>query len=825
MNHLESFHVEEDIKQSLPMEKQLIQFWKRYHLLSFWALISYVSACILVLLLTQHSEVEEFALIDDVEEYLRRVIQRGEMFHCGMPVRCQAGQFSFSLSSGERQDIKPTMCYNGSYQVFLSREMGRGLNLLLIDDKLKIPRHERLFDLYGEGDENFLRYLKNVQTGHIIFIVTFDDASYRMSDETKHYLKDHFGSREIINLNYRGSWVFVGQKGGRHAKEFEAVAQRADEGSWADSVSIKGCLSFPYLENVSPVKNTNSAMCGMKLPCSGNETAVKIVSASLENTALLPVSFCVNGKEKFANIGGRGLNFLVYDLDWGSVIRSQSFDTYVSEAESDRLVEFLREVNERQLLIGAVSDDASRWLSVHAKDILERFGAIKIHDLTFKGMWVFVGMKGIQGSSPFEEMNLASNVNDKSKAKVALNACIPDKIEGFRVLHPSEVRRREFCKKYPSYVDLCSGERKKDLRALPLDDMSLHKNKAYSTPILVIGGADLKALQRCMDSLLEIPGLNRDNVYVVLEGHFEEPSDLVKLYGFRVKEQPSFPSYHENLRRALELSLTFQKDKPYVIVLEPYLEVSPDFLRYFSQTLHLLEQDRSLLTVSAWNENGFIHSSGAAQIFYRTQNFPGFGWVLSRPLMDEIRDTKYECCQEPTWRGWFQGEFLKGREIIVPDLSRVRRSLPTGFTMETPFLRRYLKDRISSINSNLEPTETYKLTYHEYETEIKSLIASSRLLNTTVLHQCLQDGTRLATSLSLGSSAIYSVYFHQSSAIDDSVVRKLASCFGLSNEEEVPFRNWHESVVRFTRYKSQFILVGSYSKFFLNKPINTVIVT
>ncbi|PIK62837.1 hypothetical protein BSL78_00288 [Apostichopus japonicus] len=337
---------------------------------------------------------------------------------------------------------------------------------------------------------------------------------------------------------------------------------------------------------------------------------------------------------------------------------------------------------------------------------------------------------------------------------------------GFQGLTSVRSEKTGFCKKYPSYEDLCSGERKKVLSALPLDDMSLHKNKAYSTPILVIGGADLKALQRCMDSLLEIPGLNRDNVYVVLEGHFEEPSDLVKLYGFRVKEQPSFPSYH-----------------------------------------------------------GFIHSSGAAQIFYRTQNFPGFGWVLSRPLMDEIRDTKYECCQEPTWRGWFQGEFLKGREIIVPDLSRVRRSLPTGFTMETPFLRRYLKDRISSINSNLEPMETYKLTYHEYETEIKSLIASSRLLNTTVLHQCLQDGTRLSTSLSLGSSAIYSVYFHQTSANDDSVVRKLASCFGLSNEEEVPFRNWHESVVRFTRYKSQFILVGSYSKFFLNKPTNTVIVT
>lgn len=59
-----------------------------------------------------------------------------------------------------------------------------------------------------------------------------------------------------------------------------------------------------------------------------------------------------------------------------------------------------------------------------------------------------------------------------------------------------------------------------------------------------------------MDSLLEIPGLNRDNVYVVLEGHFEEPSDLVKLYGFRVKEQPSFPSYHGEKMFGSMLSMT-----------------------------------------------------------------------------------------------------------------------------------------------------------------------------------------------------------------------------------------------------------------------------
>lgn len=798
---------------------------------SLRALVSYVAVCTVVFLVRQHIQVEELITIGDVEEYLREVIENEGTYHCGLPVRCPAGEVSFSLSSGQAQDVKPTFCFNGSRHVFLSDDMGRGMNLLLVDDKLKIPRHERVFDLYGKGDADFLAYLKDVEKGHIIFLVTYDDASFQLSDETRNYLKEQFGSREIVNLNYRGSWVFVGQKGQMHARDLEAVAQRPEDSQWAQSVSIKGCLSFPLLNYSDgmdaslPVKKTGSAKCGMKVPCPGNDTAVKIVSASLENTALLPVSFCVNGREDFPNIGGRGINVLVYDLNWGSVVKSQSFDTHASEAESDRLVEFLKDVNDQQMLIAAVSDDASRWLTVNAKDVLERFGAMKIHDLSFRGMWAFVGMRGIVGASPFEELNLASMLKDKPKAKVEINACIPSKIQGFHVLHPSEVKRQEFCQKYPSYVDLCSAERKKVLKALPLDDLSLSRNKAYSTPILVIGGADLKALQRCLDSLLTVPGLNRDNVFVVLEGHFDEPSDLVTLYGFRAKEQRSFPNYDENFRRALTWSMTFQPNEPYVIVLEPYLEVSPDFLRYFSQTLHLLERDKSLLTISAWNDNGFVYSSGEPQVYYRMQTFPGFGWVLSRPLLNEIKESKFSCCEGPTWRGWFQGDLLRGREVVVPDLSRVRRSLPTGFTMETPFLRRYLKDRISSSITNLEPMETYKMTYREYETEIKSLIARSKLLNTTVLHQCLKDGSRLTPSLTLDPSAIYTVYFQQSSSTDDSVARKLSSCFGLFVHEEATFRNWHECVIRFTRYESHILLVGSYSKFYPSKPDNAVLVT
>ena len=40
----------------------------------------------------------------------------------------------------------------------------------------------------------------------------------------------------------------------------------------------------------------------------------------------------------------------------------------------------------------------------------------------------------------------------------------------------------------------------------------------------------------------------------------------------------------------------------YVIINEEDLDVSPDYFSYFSQTMHLLDDDNSLYCISAWND-------------------------------------------------------------------------------------------------------------------------------------------------------------------------------------------------------------------------------
>ena len=66
-----------------------------------------------------------------------------------------------------------------------------------------------------------------------------------------------------------------------------------------------------------------------------------------------------------------------------------------------------------------------------------------------------------------------------------------------------------------------------------------------------------------------------------------------------------------------------------------------DFFSYFSQTLRLLEEDTSLYCISAWNDQGYEHTSGDPSQLYRVETMPGLGWILKRSLYKEELEPKW----------------------------------------------------------------------------------------------------------------------------------------------------------------------------------------
>ena len=62
---------------------------------------------------------------------------------------------------------------------------------------------------------------------------------------------------------------------------------------------------------------------------------------------------------------------------------------------------------------------------------------------------------------------------------------------------------------------------------------------------------------------------------------------------------------------------------------------------YFSQTKRLLEEDDSIYCISAWNDQGYEHTSEDPSLLYRVETMPGLGWILKRSLYKEELESKW----------------------------------------------------------------------------------------------------------------------------------------------------------------------------------------
>jgi alpha-1,3-mannosyl-glycoprotein beta-1,2-N-acetylglucosaminyltransferase len=74
----------------------------------------------------------------------------------------------------------------------------------------------------------------------------------------------------------------------------------------------------------------------------------------------------------------------------------------------------------------------------------------------------------------------------------------------------------------------------------------------------------------------------------------------------------------------------------YLVSLTDDMEIAPDFFDYFEAAASLMDRDKTIMAASSWNDNGqkqFVHDPYA---LYRSDFFPGLGWMLKRSTWDEL---------------------------------------------------------------------------------------------------------------------------------------------------------------------------------------------
>ena len=361
---------------------------------------------------------------------------------------------------------------------------------------------------------------------------------------------------------------------------------------------------------------------------------------------------CVNSHLVFHPImkdGNRGYNLAEYDPLTGTVVTSHAFDGYVEEPS--RLIIFLDQISDRNLLLGVIHDDASvRELAYHFK----KFGIYNVPKLRSIG-W-FIGQRN--ASFAFQDM---SHSPDGKQYPPPMNyrMCIPNQskilcffkiilyssnifffqVVGLRVnvennrtstISPKDKRlvsnreiikdfgdrRKEFCKTMAGYNDFCS-QRDAIFSAIPdlsnelvvQHSQSIEKSQFENIPIVVMCGADFNSARMSLETLSNQPGLRRDFVTVLVPNALEseEISKLVNyVFQFRLKlvEAINYDDFYEkSLSLAAEQSKQHKSDA--FIFIEPDVTLSPDFLSSFANLYNsVFATDLALSGISAWNPYG-----------------------------------------------------------------------------------------------------------------------------------------------------------------------------------------------------------------------------
>jgi alpha-1,3-mannosyl-glycoprotein beta-1,2-N-acetylglucosaminyltransferase len=218
-----------------------------------------------------------------------------------------------------------------------------------------------------------------------------------------------------------------------------------------------------------------------------------------------------------------------------------------------------------------------------------------------------------------------------------------------------------------------------DSKSIPLDDR---------IAVLVMCATRAQAVKNHLDQLVRLrPSIEKFPIVISQDGTTPSVTEAIQLY---VNESTKISFIHHRDRTGtgsaaqksarnyfyIAQHYKWALDKIFkemgfktVIVTEDDLDLAEDFFSYFSATKRLLYEDPTILCISAWNDNGNpkLADRKKSEQLYRTDFFPGLGWMLTSALWNELSQK----WPEAYWDDWLRRrEIRNDRVCIRPEVSR-----------------------------------------------------------------------------------------------------------------------------------------------------------
>ena len=415
------------------------------------------------------------------------------------------------------------------------------------------------------------------------------------------------------------------------------------------------------------------------------------------------------------------------------------FDTYLAGA-SQGFVDFIDSVHDGRIVVISTKDDFTSSLTEKAKSVIKELGSDHVDEIKYRGAWAFIGQKPGGGDSitpvdVFENPGMLGMFpNDIEHSSVVMLSSNHDRFDQCKWATGKEGElRKKFCSKYEGYGALCRCDSDVEL---PIVATPLENNRLENTPIAVMTGNRAKYLYKSVSYLLKAKGASRANVIVMCDGFHEEVKDVAELLGVQFFFHDSKGEKNGRICYHYEKSLGALFDKlypkaPHAIIMEEDLQVAPDFLSYFSQTLPILEADESVYCISAWNDQCYKHSCQDPQMLYRIQTMPGLGWLLTRKLWKKELQPKWP---KPElgwdWDMWMRTpQVRKNRECIIPDVSRTFHFGSSGLNVNYYFQEVYFNKRKLNDIADVQLKGVERMTLKNYEADLHATIPSATALD------------------------------------------------------------------------------------------------